>query len=53
MIRGYIRGILSQQGKLQKPTPKAAEPADAALEDDTEFPKVDCRLMIFTGLPSI
>jgi hypothetical protein len=53
MIRGYIRDILIQQGKLQKPVPKATEQVDAAIEDDIEFPKIDCCLMIFGGLPSI
>jgi hypothetical protein len=53
MIRGYIHSILGQQGKVQKPAPKAAEPVDAAPEDDTDFPKADCCLMIFGGLPGI
>jgi hypothetical protein len=44
-IRGYVDGTLGQQGKAQKPAPKAGEPTHTALE----FPKVNHYLMIFGG----
>jgi hypothetical protein len=46
-MRGYIHSTLGPQGRAQKPTPKAGDPTEAALEEDAEFP--DRCLMIFRG----
>ena len=48
-MKGYIHSILGQQGKAQKPTPKASDPADGAQEEDNEFPEAERCLMIFGG----
>jgi hypothetical protein len=48
-MKGYIHSTLGQQGKAQKPVPKAGDLTDGALEEDNKFPEADHCLMIFGG----
>ena len=48
-MKGYICGTLGQQGKAQKPTQKASDPAGGAQEEDNVFPKAERCLLIFRG----
>ena len=48
-MKGYIHGTLGQQGKAQKPALKAGDPVGGAQEEDAEYPKAECCLMIFGG----